>query len=76
MKEFNDEEGLGLCGGWGDEEEVRVYEREEQRGRLDIWQVDQGGSRSGMFEVQRDESPGIGRARAVDMFKDWFTSDV
>ena len=29
-----------------------------------------------MREVQRDESPGIGRARAVDMFKDWFTGDV
>ena len=29
-----------------------------------------------MGEVQRDESPGIGGARAVDMFKDWFTDDV
>lgn len=41
----------------------------EEDGRgIDVREVDQGGSRCGMGEVERENDPGRSWPRAVDMF--------
>lgn len=74
MEKLQDEQGFCLFGDGGQEEEIVVSDGKKDCGWVDIWEINEGGSRSSMGEVEREQDSSRSWSRAVDMLKNGFTA--